>query len=44
MEAVAEVGGKLRVLDLTQQPVHQAVLLATSAASLYGSATAGDSA
>ena len=42
VEAVAEVGGKLRVLDLKQAFVRQAVLRATGAASLYGSAAAGD--
>ena len=42
MEAVAEVGGKLRVLDLTRADVRKAVMEATSAESLYKSAVAGD--
>ena len=42
VEAVAEVGGKLRVLDLTRADVRKAVMEATSAESLYKSAVAGD--
>ena len=42
VEAIAEVGGKLRVLDLANADVHQAVVKATSAESLYKSAMAGD--
>ncbi len=42
VEAVAETGGKLRVLDLTRADVRQAVMEATSAESLYKSAAAGD--
>jgi hypothetical protein len=42
VEAVAEAGGRLRVLDLTRAEVRQAVMAATSAAALYGSAVAGD--
>jgi len=42
IEAVAEAGGKLRVLDLTRAEVREAVLQATSAESLYKSAAAGD--
>lgn len=40
--AVAEVGGKLRVLDLTNDEVHKAILSAESAKNLYESALAGD--
>lgn len=40
--AVAETGGKLRVLDLTRADVRQAVMEATSAESLYKSVAAGD--
>jgi len=42
IEAVAEAGAKLRVLDLTDADVRQAVMDATSAESLYKSASAGD--
>lgn len=42
IEAVAEANGKLRVLDLTRDEVREAILDATSAASLYKSAVAGD--
>ncbi|MEI6279090.1 MAG: DEAD/DEAH box helicase family protein [Verrucomicrobiae bacterium] len=42
VEVVAEVGGRLRVLDLTRADVRQAVLEATSAEALYKSAVAGD--
>jgi type III restriction enzyme len=42
VEAIAEVGGKLRVLDLTRADVRQAVKEATSAEILYSSALAGD--
>lgn len=42
IEAVAETGGKLRVLDLTRADVRQAVMEAKSAESLYMSALAGD--
>ena len=42
VEAVAEVGGKLRVLDLTRADVRQAVMEATSAEALYKGAVAGD--
>lgn len=42
IEAVAEAGGKLRVLDLTREEVREEVKNATSAASLYKSAAAGD--
>ncbi len=42
IEAVAETGGKLRVLDLTRADVRQAVMVAKSAESLYVSALAGD--
>lgn len=41
-EAVADVGGKLRVLDLARPEVRRAVSTATSAESLYKSAVAGD--
>lgn len=42
IEAIAEVGGKLRVLDLTKADVREAVLRATSAETLYKGALAGD--
>lgn len=42
VEAVAEVGGKLRVLDLTRVDVRQAVMEATSAEALYKGALARD--
>ena len=42
IEAVAETGGKLRVLDLTIANIRQAVMEATSAEALYKSAVAGD--
>jgi hypothetical protein len=42
IEAVAEMGGKLRLLDLTRADVRQAVLEAKNAESLYKSAVAGD--
>lgn len=42
IEAVAETGGKLRVLDLTRADVRQAVMEAKSAEALYLSALAGD--
>ncbi len=42
IEAVAETGGKLRVLDLTRANVRQAVGEATSAEGLYKGAMAGD--
>lgn len=42
VEAIAEVGGKLRVLDLTRADVRQAVTDAISAEALYKSAVAGD--
>ena len=42
IEAVAETGGKLRVLDLTRAHVRQAVMEATSAEALYKGAAAGD--
>lgn len=42
IEAVAEAGGKLRVLDLTRNDVRQAVMEATSAESLYKSVAASD--
>ena len=42
IEAVAETGGKLRVLDLTRDDVRQAVMGAASAEGLYKSAVAGD--
>ena len=40
--AVAEVGGKLRLLDLTNDAVHEAILAAENATVLYDSALAGD--
>ncbi|MCX7407363.1 MAG: DEAD/DEAH box helicase family protein [Planctomycetales bacterium] len=42
IEAVADTGGKLRVLDLTRADVRQAVMEATSAETLYLGAAAGD--
>jgi len=42
IEAVAETGGKLRVLDLTRADVRQAIMDATSAEALYKGAVAGD--
>ena len=42
IDAVAETGGKLRVLDLTRADVRQAVMNATSAEALYKGAAAGD--
>jgi hypothetical protein len=42
IEAVAEAGGKLRVLDLTRAEVRQAVMEASSAKSLYEGASAGN--
>lgn len=42
IEAVAESGGRLRVLDLTREDVRGAVTSAESAASLYRGALAGD--
>ena len=42
IEAVAETGGILRVLDLTRADVRQAAMVATSAEALYKSAVAGD--
>ena len=43
IDAVAETGGKLRVLDLTRAEVRQAVMEASSAKSLYEGALAGNS-
>jgi len=42
IEAVAETGGKLRMLDLTRADVRQAVMEATNAEVLYKCAVAGD--
>lgn len=42
IEAVAEAGGKLRLLDLTRTDVQQAVLSASSAKSLFESILAAD--
>lgn len=42
IEAVAETGGMLRVLDLTRADVRKAVTEATSAEALYRGAVAGD--
>jgi hypothetical protein len=42
IEAVAEAGGKLRVLDLTRAEVRQAVMEASSAKSLYEGGSAGN--
>jgi len=40
--SVAELGGKLRVLDMSRADVREAVLNAKDARSLYGGAIAGD--
>ena len=42
IEAVAETGGKLRILDLTSADVRKAVMEASSAKSLYEGALAGN--
>lgn len=42
VEAIAEVGAKLRVLDLARTDVRQAIMTATSAEALYKCAVAGD--
>lgn len=42
IEAVAETGGKLRMLDLTLADVRRAVVEATTAEALYRGAVAGD--
>lgn len=42
VEVIAEVGGKLRVLDLTRADVRKTVINASSAEALYKSAVAGD--
>jgi hypothetical protein len=42
IESVAEMGGKLRVLDLTRDDVRKAIAAATSAGVLYGSGLASD--
>jgi hypothetical protein len=42
IEAVAETGGKMRVLDLTRVNVRDAVMAATGAGALYKCAVAGD--
>jgi hypothetical protein len=42
IEAVAEAGGKLRVLDLTRGDVRKAVAEANDAKSLYEGSLAGD--
>jgi len=42
IEAIAEIRGKPRVLDLTRSAVRQAVMDAASAKSLYEGAVAGD--
>jgi len=42
IEAVAEPGGKLRVLDLTSNEVRQAVMGATNAEALYKGTVAGN--
>ena len=42
IESIAEVGGKLHVLDLTRQDVRKAVAVATSVTGLYGSELASD--
>lgn len=42
IEAIAEIGGKFRVLDLTRADVRQAVMEASSAKSLYDGSLAGN--
>lgn len=42
IESVAEVGGKLRALDLVREQVRTAIAAATDAASLFNSTLAGD--
>ena len=42
VEAIAEVSGKLRVLDLTRDDVRQAIMVAKNAEAVYKSAVAGD--
>ena len=42
IEAVVELNGKLRVLDLTRTQVRQAVMVASSAEAVYKSVAAGD--
>jgi len=42
IEAIAQVGNNLRVLDLTRADVRESINQATSARSLYSSAMAGD--
>lgn len=42
IEAVVELNGKLRVLDLTRTQVRQAVMAASNAEALYKSVAAGD--
>jgi len=42
IEAIADVGGKLRVLDLTDPIVREKVIEATDAKSLYGGTFASD--
>jgi hypothetical protein len=42
IEAVADTGGTLRVLDLTRDDVRQAIMEATSAQALYNGVMAGD--
>lgn len=42
IEAVAEAGGKLRVLDMTRAEVRDAIMAATSAKGLYEGPLAGD--
>lgn len=42
IESIAEIGGTLKVLDMTKHSVRQAVLAATDAAALYTSPAAAD--
>jgi hypothetical protein len=42
VESIAEVGGKLRVLDLTRKDVRKAIAAATSVTGLYGGELASD--
>lgn len=42
IEAIAEVGGRLRVLDMTREDVRAAVAVADSASDLYASEIGGD--
>jgi type III restriction enzyme len=42
IESIAEVDGKLRILDFTREDVRKAIAAAKDATSLYGGALASD--